>query len=70
MDDGFKVNFHGFGVGVQIYTWNGTDWGKAVPRATLFDDEGNVVASHFARPEVDEQQWQHRAGNRCVMPPP
>jgi len=37
------VHFHGFGVGFQVYTWNGTDWGKAVPDATLFDDEGNVV---------------------------
>ena len=58
VDDGFKVHFHGFGVGVQIYTWNGTDWGKAVPRATLFDDEGNVVASHFAGP-----RWQSNSGS-------
>ena len=58
VDDGFKVNFHGFGVGVQIYTWNGTDWGKAVPRATLFDDEGNVVASHFAGP-----RWKSNSGS-------
>ena len=58
VDDGFKVNFHGFGVGVQIYTWNGTDWGKAVPRATLFDDEGNVVASHFAGP-----RWMSNSGS-------
>jgi len=56
--DGFKVHFHGFGVGVQIYTWNGTDWGKAVPRATLFDDEGNVVASHFAGP-----RWESNSGS-------
>src|SRR6187401_438460 len=41
-----KVHFHGFGVGVQIYTWNGTTWGAPVPRATLFDGNG-VVATHF-----------------------
>lgn len=61
VDDGFKVNFHGFGVGVQIYTWNGTDWGKAVPRATLFDDEGNVVASHFAGP-----RWMSNSGSTVL----
>src|SRR5437773_8559875 len=42
-----KVHFHGFGVGFQIYTWNGADWGGAVPDATLFDEDGNVVAMHF-----------------------
>ena len=36
------------GSACQIYTWNGTSWGSAVPDATLFDDEGNVVATHFA----------------------
>src|SRR2546426_12624445 len=41
-----KVHFHGFGVGVQIYTWNGSSWGSAVPEATLFDDDGNIVALH------------------------
>ena len=58
VEEGNKVHFHGFGVGVQIYTWNGTDWGKAVPRATLFDDEGNVVASHFAGP-----RWMSNSGS-------
>src|SRR5438046_10700386 len=37
-----KVHFHGFAVGVQIYTWDGVSWGRAVPRATLFDADGNV----------------------------
>jgi hypothetical protein len=45
-----KVHFHGFGRGVQIYTWNGTTWGAPVPDATLFDYEGNVVALHSAGP--------------------
>jgi hypothetical protein len=55
------VNFHGFGVGFQIYTWNGTDWGKAVPDATLFDDEGNVVASHFGGP-----RWKSNSGSQVL----
>jgi len=53
-----KVHFHGFGVGVQIYTWNGSTWGAAVPRATLFDDDGNVVATHFAGP-----RWKSNSGS-------
>jgi hypothetical protein len=61
-----KVHFHGFGVGVQIYTWNGNDWGSAVPRATLFDDDGNVVVDHFAGPT-----WKSNSGSEVVgkLPP-
>lgn len=55
-----KVHFHGFGVGVQIYTWNGADWGRAVPEATLFHDNG-VVATHFAGPT-----WESNSGSRVV----
>src|SRR3954466_2269874 len=40
-----KVHFHGFGVGVQIYTWDGSGWGVAVPDATLYDADGNIVAT-------------------------
>jgi hypothetical protein len=53
-----KVHFHGFGVGVQIYTWDGSSWGSPVPDATLFDDEGNVVATHFAGP-----RWKSNSGS-------
>src|SRR6185295_14367062 len=35
-----KVHFHGYAIGFQIYTWNGVDWGRAVPDATLFDADG------------------------------
>ena len=54
----YRVHFHGFGVGVQMYTWNGSSWGSAVPDATLFDDEGNVVATHFAGP-----RWKSNSGS-------
>src|SRR6266852_5970415 len=56
-----KVHFHGFGVGVQIYTWDGVSWGRAVPEATLFDAEGNVVAIHFAGPT-----WESNSGSKVV----
>jgi hypothetical protein len=58
---GNNVHFHGFGVGFQIYTWNGTDWGKAVPEATLFDNDGNIVSIHFAGPT-----WESNSGSRVV----
>jgi hypothetical protein len=62
---GNKVHFHGFAVGVQIYTWNGTDWGSAVPRATLFDGNG-IVAIHFGGPT-----WESKSGSQVVgkLPP-
>lgn len=67
VEAGNKVHFHAFGVGVQIYTWNGTSWGGPVPEATLFDDEGNIVAIHFAGPT-----WESNSGSRvvgAVVPP-
>src|SRR5204863_942107 len=62
---GNKVHFHGFGVGVQIYTWNGSSWGAAVPEAILFHAEG-VVTIHFAGPT-----WQSNSGSTVVgaLPP-
>jgi hypothetical protein len=62
---GNKVHFHGFGVGVQIYTWNGTSWGAAVPEAVLFAGNG-VVAIHFAGPT-----WESNSGSQVVgaLPP-
>ncbi|HTL58590.1 MAG TPA: DUF3455 domain-containing protein [Candidatus Limnocylindrales bacterium] len=62
---GNKVHFHGYAIGVQIYTWNGVSWGSAVPEATLFDGNG-VVAIHFAGPT-----WESNSGSRVVgaLPP-
>jgi hypothetical protein len=62
---GNKVHFHGFGMGVQIYTWNGANWGTAVPEATLFNGNG-VVAIHFAGPT-----WESNSGSQVVgaLPP-
>ena len=55
-----KVHFHGYAIGFQVYTWNGTDWGRAVPDATLFDGNG-IVATHFAGPT-----WESNSGSRVV----
>ena len=70
VDDAFfRVHFHGFARGVQIYTWNGNDWGNAVPRATLFDEDGNVVIAHFGTP--NGPAWRSNSGSEVVgkLPP-
>jgi len=70
-----KVSFHGFGVGFQVYTWNGTSWGGAVPDATLYDEDGNVVALHFGVFAADGRfvgpAWQSNSGSKVVgkLPP-
>jgi hypothetical protein len=64
--EGNKVHFHGFGVGFQVYTWNGTSWGSAVPDAILYNGDHAVVATHFAGPT-----WQSDSGSETVgaLPP-
>jgi uncharacterized protein DUF3455 len=61
--DGSQLLLSAFGVGVQIYHWNGTSWGAPTPSATLYADAGlhAVVASHFAGPT-----WQSNSGGKVV----
>jgi hypothetical protein len=59
--DGNKVFLIGHGVGVQIYTCNGSVWSSAVPRADLFDDNGKLIIKHFAGPS-----WQAADGSKAV----
>ena len=51
----------GHGVGVQIYTCNGSVWSSAVPRANLYGDNGKLIISHFAGPS-----WQAKDGSKAV----
>jgi hypothetical protein len=70
-----KVSFHGFGVGFQVYTWNGVSWGGPIPDALLLDDEGNVVVTHFGVFADDGRfigpAWQSNSGSKVVgkLPP-
>jgi hypothetical protein len=70
-----KVSFHGLGVGFQVYTWNGVSWGGAIPDAVLFDNEGNVVATHFGvfadNGSFIGPAWQSNSGSKVVgkLPP-
>jgi hypothetical protein len=59
--EGHKVHFHGYALGFQIYTWNGVSWGASVPDAILLDDDGNMVATHYAGPT-----WKSNSGSRVV----
>lgn len=71
---GSTLLLHAFGIGVQIYHWNGTSWGSAVPSATIYADAGGngQLAAHFAGPS-----WQSNSGslvvgtvaNRCTVDP-
>ena len=56
-----KVFLIGHGVGVQIYTCNGSVWSSAVPRANLYGDNGKLIISHFAGPS-----WQAKDGSKAV----
>jgi hypothetical protein len=58
---GNKVFLVGQGVGVQIYTCNGSVWSSAVPRAKLYDDNGKLIIDHFAGPS-----WQAKDGSKAV----
>ena len=60
---GNKVSFHGFGLGVQIYQWNGANWIFVAPEATLFANAGDngEVAIHFGGPT-----WQSNSGSKVI----
>jgi len=59
-----KVFLIGHAFGVQIYTCNGSVWSSAVPRASLFGDNGKLIIHHFAGPS-----WQAKDGSTAVGTP-
>src|SRR5215208_4055283 len=62
VEDGHKPFLLGHATGVQIYTCltlpSGHAWSPATPRAELRDDNGTVIAQHFAGPS-----WQAKDGS-------
>jgi hypothetical protein len=74
---GNSVFLVGHATGVQIYACNGSTWGPtSTPDATLVDDNGKVVARHFAVTGPDGQvrpAWEATdgSGSRVVgaLPP-
>jgi hypothetical protein len=57
---GNKAFLVGHAVGAQIYTCGATGWTGA-PRANLYDDRGELIATHFAGPS-----WQANDGSTVV----
>ena len=60
---GSTLVLRAFGVGVQIYHWNGTSWGSSVPSATLHADAGShgQIGTHFGGPT-----WLSNSGSQVV----
>jgi hypothetical protein len=60
---GNKVSFHAFGVGVQIYQWDGISWNFVAPEAVLYANAGDdgEVGIHFGGPT-----WESNSGSRVV----
>jgi hypothetical protein len=65
VEDGYKLFLVGHAVGVQIHSCNATSsgyrWEFVAPRADLYDDNGQRLASHFAGPT-----WQAKDGSYVV----
>ena len=66
--DGNKVSFQGYAEGVQIYVATSSPtaptafvWTFRAPEAVLFDNDGNVVAIHYAGPT-----WESESGSTVV----
>ena len=58
---GEKPFLLGHATGVQIYACRSGAWVLVAPRATLYGDNGQAIADHFAGPT-----WQARDGSRVV----
>ena len=59
--EGYKPFLIGHAVGVQIYGCNGVSWTPIAPRADLYADNGQLIATHFAGPS-----WQAKDGSKVI----
>jgi hypothetical protein len=66
--DGYTnmVSFHAYAIGVQIYIWNGSSWVFKAPQAVLYDDDGNIVATHFLNTTLGLPEWKSNSGSDVV----
>jgi hypothetical protein len=65
--EGSNVSFHVFGVGVQIYRWDGVTWKFSNPEANLYADAGQnaLVGTHFSAPGANPN-WLTVSGSRVI----
>jgi len=65
VEEGHKPFLVGHAVGVQIYACTTAAgnfaWSSATPRATLHDDRGDAIVTHFAGPS-----WEAKDGSTVV----
>jgi hypothetical protein len=61
VDEGHKPFLVGHAVGVQIYRCNGASWGLYAPRANLYGDNGQLIATHSGGPS-----WLAKDGSKVV----
>jgi hypothetical protein len=63
VEDGNKLKFRAYALGVQIYQWNGTAWAFVAPEATLFADANyhGEVGTHYVGPT-----WESNSGSKVV----
>ena len=59
--EGYKPYLIGHAVGVQIYDCNGVNWSLRAPRANLYGDNGQLIATHFGGPS-----WQAKDGSKVI----
>ena len=64
---GSNISFHAFGVGFQVYRWDGTQWKFSNPEANLFADAGRnaLVGTHFSAPGA-KPNWLTVSGSRVI----
>ena len=65
--EGSNISFHVFGVGFQVYRWDGTQWKFSNPEANLFADAGQnaLVGTHFSEPGA-KPNWLTASGSRVI----
>lgn len=65
--EGSNISFHVFGVGFQVYRWDGTQWKFSNPEANLFADAGQsaLVGTHFSEPGA-KPNWLTTSGSRVI----
>src|SRR4051794_11191306 len=65
--EGSNISFHVFGVGVQVYRWDGVKWQFSNPEANLFADAGRnaLVGTHFSAPGA-KPNWLTVSGSRVI----
>jgi len=63
VEDGNKLAFKAYAIGVQVYRWSGTSWTFVGPIANLYADEdlNGLIGTHYAGPT-----WEGNGGSKVV----